>query len=101
MREVVPGLRRLAILANVTSSYPVVETNEVKAAALTFDLELATFDIRRAEDIASAFEALKGRADALFVVLDPLVSTNRVRINTLALGARLPTSTLSGSQCWA
>ena len=48
-------------------------------------------EIRRAEDIAPAFEALKGRADALYVVADPLMNTNRVRINTLALGARLPT----------
>ena len=48
-------------------------------------------EIRRAEDIAPAFEALKGRADALYVVADPLVITNRIRINTLALGARLPT----------
>ena len=48
-------------------------------------------EIRRAEDIAPAFEALKGRADALYVCGDPLVTTNRIRINTLALGARLPT----------
>ena len=48
-------------------------------------------EIRRAEDIGSAFEALKGRTDALNVVPDPLVNANRVRINTLALGARLPT----------
>ena len=48
-------------------------------------------EIRRAEDIAPAFEALKGRAEALYVVADPLVTTNRIRINTLALGARLPT----------
>ena len=46
---------------------------------------------RALEDIASAFEALKGRAEALYVVNDPLVTTNRIRINTLALGARLPT----------
>ena len=51
----------------------------------------ATFEIRRAEDIAPAFDALKGRADALYVCGEPLVNTNRVRINTLALGARLPT----------
>ena len=48
-------------------------------------------EIRRAEDIAPALEALKGRADALYVPSDPLVNTNRIRINTLALGARLPT----------
>jgi putative tryptophan/tyrosine transport system substrate-binding protein len=48
-------------------------------------------EIRRAEDIAPAFEALKGRADALYVVGDTLTNTNRISINTLALAARLPT----------
>jgi putative ABC transport system substrate-binding protein len=65
---------------------------EVQAAARTLGLEVATFDIRRAEDIAPAFEALKGRADALYLVTDPLVSSHRIRINTLALDARLPTA---------
>ena len=91
LREVVPALRRLAILANFASSYPLLETREVQAAARTLGLEVATFEIRQAEDIAPAFEALKGRADALYIVLDPLIITNRVRINTLALSARLPT----------
>ena len=50
-----------------------------------------TLEIRRAEDIAPAFETLKGRAEALYVCSDPLVFTNRIRINTLALAARLPT----------
>ena len=48
-------------------------------------------EIRRAEDIAPAFEAIKGRVQALYVTVDPLTITNRIRINTLALGARLPT----------
>jgi putative ABC transport system substrate-binding protein len=69
----------------------VVEIGEVQAAARTLGLEVATVDIRRAEDITPAFEALKGRADALYVASDPLVNTNRIRINTLVLGARLPT----------
>jgi putative tryptophan/tyrosine transport system substrate-binding protein len=48
-------------------------------------------EIRRADDIAPAFEAFKDRVDALLVPSDPLVNANRVRINTLALAARLPT----------
>jgi putative ABC transport system substrate-binding protein len=48
-------------------------------------------DIQRGEDIGPAFEALKGGADALYVVIDALVVTNRIRINTLALAGRLPT----------
>ena len=91
LREVVPGLRRLAIMANVGNPGAVLEMGEVQAAARTLGLEVATLEIRRAEDIAPAFEALKGRAEALYVCGDPLVNANRIRINTLALGARLPT----------
>jgi putative tryptophan/tyrosine transport system substrate-binding protein len=91
LREVVPRLRRLAILANVGSAFAVLELNEVQANARTLNLEVSPFKIRRAEDIVPAFEALNGHADALYVVLDPLMNSNRVRINTLALAARLPT----------
>jgi putative ABC transport system substrate-binding protein len=91
LREVVPGLRRLAIMANADYPAAVQEMDEVHAAAGTLGLDVAIFEIRRAEDIAPAFEALKGRAEALYVVGDALVITHRVRINTLALTARLPT----------
>jgi len=91
LREVVPGLRQLAIMVNVSNPASVLEMGEVHAAARTFGLEVAASEIRRVEDIASAFDALKDRADALYVCADPLVNANRVRINTLALGLRLPT----------
>src|SRR5262249_25334189 len=90
LREVFPTLRRLAIMANVGNLIAVQEVREVFAAAGTLGLEVTTFEIRRAEDIAPAFEALKDRAEALYVCTEPLVNTNRVRINTLALNARLP-----------
>jgi putative ABC transport system substrate-binding protein len=91
LREVVPGLRRLAILSDVGNPGAVLDMREFEETVRMFGLEALTFEIRRAEDIAPSFEALKGRADALYVVADPLVNTNRVRINTLALAARLPT----------
>ena len=91
LREVVPNLRRLAIIGNFGNPISVLEMNEVKAAAGTFGLEVAVLDIRRADDIAPAFDALKGQADALYLCGDPFVTTNKIRINTLALGARLPT----------
>jgi ABC-type uncharacterized transport system substrate-binding protein len=91
LREVVPGLRRLAIMANVGAPGAVLEMREAQAAAHTLGLEVATSEIRRVEDIAPAFEVLKGRAEALYVASDPLMNINRVRINTLALGVRLPT----------
>jgi putative tryptophan/tyrosine transport system substrate-binding protein len=91
LREVVPGLRRLAILANVSNPMSVLEMGEVQAAARALGLDVVTLEIRRPEDIVLAFETLKGRAEALYVAGDPLVVANRIRINTSALGARLPT----------
>jgi putative tryptophan/tyrosine transport system substrate-binding protein len=91
LREVVAGLRRVAVIGNVGNPLSVLEMHEVQAAAKTLGLETAVLEIRRAEDIAPAFEALKSGAQALCVVFDPLMTTNRIRINTLALGARLPT----------
>jgi putative ABC transport system substrate-binding protein len=91
VREIVPGLRRLAIMANVEYPAAALEMAQVQTAARTLGFDPTNFEIRRGEDIAPAFEALKDRADALYVVGDALVITHRVRINTLALIARLPT----------
>ena len=93
LREVVPGLHHLAILTNAGNRLAVLEMREVEAAADTLHLEAATLEIRRGEDIAPALEALKGRADALYVCIDALLLTNRIRINTLALTTRLPMMT--------
>ncbi len=91
LREVLPNLRQLAILADVANPAAALEMGQVQTAASTLGVEVTTSEIRRAEDIEPAFQTLKGRAEALYVVGDPLVSTNRLHINTLALGARLPT----------
>jgi putative ABC transport system substrate-binding protein len=91
LREVVPGLRRVAIMANISSLGSALEMGEVQAAAGTLGLEVVALEIRRAEDIAPAFEMLKGRAEALYIVTDVVITFNRVRVNTLALAARLPT----------
>src|SRR5262249_27069859 len=91
LREVVPGLRRLVILARLDNPSNVVERGEVEAAARTLGIELVTGNIRRAEDIVPAFDAFRGSADALHLGSDPLRVANGLRINTLARGARLPT----------
>jgi ABC-type uncharacterized transport system substrate-binding protein len=91
LREVVPGLRRLAIMGNIGNPFTVLELGEVQAAARTLGLEVAMLEIRRAQDLAPAFESLKSRADALYVCTDALANTNRIRINIAALGERLPT----------
>jgi putative ABC transport system substrate-binding protein len=91
LREVVPGLRRLAIMAHVGNPGAVLEMAEVQATASALGLEVVSLEIHRAEDIAPAFEPLKGRVDALYIETDALIFTHRTRINTLALAARLPT----------
>ena len=91
LREVVPGLRRLAIMANVDLPNVAQEMGGIQATAGTLGLDVAAFEIRRAEDIAPAFETLNAQADALYVVGDALINANRTRIITFALGSRLPT----------
>jgi putative ABC transport system substrate-binding protein len=90
LREIVPGLHRLAILANPSSPQAMVEVSEVQAAARTLGVDVATSEMRQTADVNSAFELLKSRADAVYIVPDPLANTNRILIGTLALGARLP-----------
>ena len=91
LRETVPGLRRLAIMGNVDNPASVLDMAKVQAAARTHGLDAAIFEIRGAEDLVPTFEAFKGRMDALYIPPDALINTHRISINTLALGARLPT----------
>jgi putative tryptophan/tyrosine transport system substrate-binding protein len=91
LREVIPQLRRLAIMANANYAPPMLEAERVRVTAHTLDLEAARLEIWRSEEIAPAFEAIKGKADALYVVSDALIAANRTLIITLALSARLPT----------
>jgi putative tryptophan/tyrosine transport system substrate-binding protein len=91
LREVLPGLRRLAIMANVGYPAAVLEMGEVQAAARKLGLDVDAFEIRRAEDIVPAFGAFKSGTQVLYVCPDALVTANHARINILALGARLLT----------
>jgi putative tryptophan/tyrosine transport system substrate-binding protein len=91
LREVLPGLRRLAIMANAGNPGSMLDMSEAQATARRLGLEVSTVEIRRAEDIVPAFGALRDRADALYLCPDALLNTNRIRINILAMGARLPT----------
>jgi len=91
LRELVPGLHRLAFLANAANPNTMVEAGELQAVARTFGVDVVTSQIGHADDIAPSVGAFKGHAEALYVQTDPLMNTNRARINDLALEARLPT----------
>jgi len=92
LREMVPGVRRVAVVGNAASPNNVMERSEIQNAAQALKLELIVPEIKTAQEIASAFRTLKDQADALFIQTDPLTNTNRVQINALALEARLPTN---------
>jgi putative ABC transport system substrate-binding protein len=91
LREVVPSLRRLAVLANIGNPAVVLELREVQSAAGALGLEVVTSEIRQSKDIAAAFKVLKSGVDALYVCTEPVVFTNVIPINILAAAARVPT----------
>jgi putative ABC transport system substrate-binding protein len=91
LHEILPDLRRMAVMGNVGYSAVPLEMREVEAAARTLGLEIDTAELRRAADISPAFDLFKSKVQALYVCTEALVTTNCVRINTLAAGAHLPT----------
>jgi putative tryptophan/tyrosine transport system substrate-binding protein len=92
LREIVPGLRRLAVLFNVNNPTSTIEIDIIRTAATPLGIEVSPSAILGSEDIAPAIARIAKQADALFVVGEPLTFTHRTRINTLALAARLPTN---------
>ena len=96
LHEMLPNLHRVAILADAGYPADALEMSEVEATARPLGIEVTRLAIRRADDIAPAFEALKSGADALYVCADALTATNRLLISTLAGAARLPT--ISGAR---
>jgi putative ABC transport system substrate-binding protein len=91
LREVVPGFRRLAIMANVGNAGAILELSDVQMAARPLGIPFVTAEVRQVADIQPAFESLKDRAEALYVCNDPFLNANATRINTLAAAMRLPT----------
>jgi putative ABC transport system substrate-binding protein len=91
LRELLPGLGTLAIMVNAGSPNAMLELDEAQAAARRLGLAVVRSEVRGTGDFAPALNALKGRVEALYVCSDPLLTTNRLSINTLALRVRLPT----------
>jgi len=91
LREILPGLRRMAAIANVGYQASVLEVAELRQVARKFGLDVDLLEIRRAEDIGPAFDTLGTQAQALYVCSSALFNAHIARINSRALGARLPT----------
>ncbi len=93
LREVAPAMRRVAVMGHVGAPVVPFEMRAVEAAAANLGLEVVKLEVRKAADIVPGIQALKGRADALYVCTDPLIATHRVRISSLAISERLATMT--------
>jgi putative ABC transport system substrate-binding protein len=91
LRAAVPVLKRLAILGNADSPAEMIEKREAESAARRLDIDVLVPEVRRQQDILPAFEIIKDRIDAVYVLLGGLAIANQVEINTWALHARLPT----------
>jgi putative ABC transport system substrate-binding protein len=88
LREILPGLNRVAVMGDSGAS---LEVKELQAVAASVNLGLTIVNVQRAEEIVPVVEGLKGGVDALYVCATPFINTNRLGINSAALAARLPT----------
>jgi putative tryptophan/tyrosine transport system substrate-binding protein len=99
LRETIPSMRRLAVMANANVAPTTLEMNTVQELARKFGIDAVPLEIRRSEDIESAFARLKTeQADALYVVIDALLNTNRLLIVRSAEAAKLPA--IYGTHDW-
>jgi len=96
LREIIPSLRRLAVMGDANSPVTKSDVREVEEAARNAAVELIAFEVGQEGDVERIIEAVKGRAQALYVTISPTMFVNRNRINTLALAARLPTMHSAG-----
>jgi len=91
MRELVPNFRRLGILANTNNRAAMLELSQVEAAAKALGLEITSARLRSVDDIAPAFDAMRGHVDMLYFCNDPLLTNSRIPIAIMSAAARLPT----------
>jgi len=91
LKEMVPGLVRIAALYNMGNPSIALRWKEVELAARALGAESQLLDVRKAEDIAPAFAAATAqRAGALLMSLDALMLANQRTILELAAKHRLP-----------
>jgi putative ABC transport system substrate-binding protein len=91
LREILPSMKRVAVLGNFGSPLIALEMEGVKADAAKLGLDTFPLEVTKAEEIVPGLQGLNGVADALYICSDPFLTTYRVRINTLAIAQKLPT----------
>ena len=91
LKEIIPKLSRVAVIGNSTNPGDAQSLRETVLAAGTFEIYLRYLDVLDPKDIETAFRAaLKGRADAVLVLGNPILNSHRKQIVDLAAKHRLP-----------
>lgn len=91
LKEVVPGLRRLAICWNSTNGVNPEILKVLKQDAAAMQVETHAFDVQSTSDLESAFETMKTlQVDGLVVFSDQFLNRNRARMIQLANAHRIP-----------
>ena len=91
LRELVPRLSRVAVLFNMDNPALPPQWREVEMAARSLGIEPQLLDVRKAEELESAFDgASRQHADGLVVGLETLTLANQRTIVELAARRRLP-----------
>jgi putative ABC transport system substrate-binding protein len=91
LREIVPGMKRMAFLGDFRNSAVAMQWDEVQKTARSLALEAERFDVRSSEDINRAFEtAIGNHVDAIRVGVDSTTRLNRRLITDLALAHKIP-----------
>ena len=91
LKELVPGLRTVAVLSNPGGPNHGIIVANVETAARSLGLKPLLFEVRRPEEFDSAFATMAARqAEAIFVVGDPMYGVHQARLTELSLRYRLP-----------
>jgi putative tryptophan/tyrosine transport system substrate-binding protein len=91
LKEIVPGLTRVAVLWNPNVPDKLVEWKQMEPPARVLKLELLSIEVRTPADFDLAFESVRRlRPEALIALGEPLVFSQRGRVIQFAAEARLP-----------
>lgn len=92
LKEILPGLRRMAFLGDLRNAAVVVAWDNVQRAGRSLEIDTLLFDVRSAAEVSRAFEAaVTERVQALQVSIDGTTRPNRRLIVDLAASYKLPT----------
>jgi len=91
LKEVVPGVSRIAVLSNPTNQSVPALLSETEIAAQSLGVQVQFLEARVPNELNKVFVAIKDRPSALMVVPDPMLFAQRKRLSDLAAESRLPT----------